>query len=282
MTVASAGRATEFFTHVLDFRSAGESVVPVEMVGAHGGTDGAQMRRVRLELGTECIELNQPLGGVRRTMPSDSRSNDHWFQHVAIVVRDMDKAYDRLERMHVEHASIAPQRLPDWNPNAGGIRAYYFKDPDGHTLEIIWFPPGKGQPRWQSPAGDALFLGIDHTAIAVADTDASLRFYAGQLGLKVAGRSENWGPEQERLNAVPGARLRITTLRAPVGPGVELLEYLSPRDGRQIPADECADDVIHWRTTLWVEGRSPSALRDPDGHVLEVRPEMTQRSGRGG
>jgi catechol 2,3-dioxygenase-like lactoylglutathione lyase family enzyme len=273
LTVASADRAAEFFTHVLDFRSAGESVQPAGVDAARGGTDGAKVRRVRLDLGTECVEVSQPLGGVRRAMPADSRSNDRWFQHVAIVVRDMDKAYDRLERMGVQHASIAPQRLPDWNPNAGGIRAYYFKDPDGHTLEIIWFPPGKGQPRWQSPAGDALFLGIDHTAIAVAETDASLRFYAGRLGLKVAGRSENWGLEQERLNAVPGARLRITTLRAPAGPGVELLEYLSPRDGRQIPSDECADDVIHWRTTLWVESGSPSALLDPDGHVVEVRPK---------
>src|SRR5262245_17083266 len=82
---------------------------------------------------------------------------------------------------------------------------------------------------------DRLFLGIDHTAIVVNSTEASLACYRDTLGLRVVGQSENYGPEQERLNNVFGARLRITTLRAPAGPGVELLEYLTPRDGRPAP-----------------------------------------------
>ena len=77
-------------------------------------------------------------------------------------------------------------------------------------------------------ATDKLFLGIDHTAIVISDTDASLRFYRDVLGLQVVGESENYGPEQERLNNVFGARLRITSLRAASGPGVEFLEYLAP------------------------------------------------------
>jgi catechol 2,3-dioxygenase-like lactoylglutathione lyase family enzyme len=200
----------------------------------------------------------------------------------------------------VEHASPAPQRLPDWNPNAGGIRAFYFKDPDGHPLEILWFPPGKGDARWQRP-GDQLFLGIDHTAIVVADTERSLACYRDTLGLRVVGSSENHGPEQERLNNVFGARLRITTLRAVAGPGVELLEYLTPRDGRPAPADARANDLAHWQTRLVVSdakaahravrngacGETISGsvvalgeprlgfargtlLRDPDGHALQV------------
>ena len=79
--------------------------------------------------------------------------------------------------------------------NAGGIRAFYFKDPDGHPLEILWFPEGKGDPKWQQPS-DRLFLGIDHTAIVVSDTAQSLRCYRDTLGLRVAGESENYGPEQ--------------------------------------------------------------------------------------
>ena len=73
-----------------------------------------------------------------------------------------------------------------------------------------------------------------HTMVRVRDLDASLRFYRDLLGLRVAGKSLNYGPEQERLNNVAGARLRITSLRAPGrgGPGIEFLEYLSPRDGR--------------------------------------------------
>ena len=70
--------------------------------------------------------------------------------------------------------------------------------------------------RWHRPTSQ-LFLGIDHTAIVVADTDRSLSCYRDTLGLRVVGRSENYGPEQERLNNVFGARLRITTLRAAAG-----------------------------------------------------------------
>src|SRR5205085_6933237 len=120
---------------------------------------------------------------------------------------------------------------------------------------------GKGDDRWQ--ATDRLFLGIDHTAIVVSDTDASLRFYRDTLGLRVAGTSENWGTEQEHLNNVFGARLRITTLRGTSGPGVELLEYLTPRDGRPFPADARANDLIHWHTTLFTADldRGADALR---------------------
>ncbi len=64
-----------------------------------------------------------------------------------------------------------------------------------------------------------MFLGIDHTAIVVDDTNASLRFYRDTLGMQVAGESENYDVEQEHLNNVFGARLRITALRAAAGPG---------------------------------------------------------------
>ena len=56
----------------------------------------------------------------------------------------MGAAYARLRSFNVEHASSGPQRLPDWNPNAGGIEAFYFRDPDGHNLEVLAFPPDKG------------------------------------------------------------------------------------------------------------------------------------------
>lgn len=109
--------------------------------------------------------------------------------------------------------SEGPQRLPDWNPAAGGIRAFYFRDPDRHPLEVLQFPAGKGDPKWARR--DRLFLGIDHTAIVVSDTEASLRFYRDALGLRVAGAAENWGPEQERLNHVSGAQRNPDTGFAP-------------------------------------------------------------------
>jgi catechol 2,3-dioxygenase-like lactoylglutathione lyase family enzyme len=258
---------------------------------------GARVRRLELALGTEQLALRQfitPAGG--RPVPRDSRGNDLWFQHIAIVVRDMDRAYEWLRAHHVAHVSSGPQTLPRWNRAAAGIQAFYFADPDGHTLEIIHFPKGKGAPRWQTaplctraPLELCQFLGIDHTAITVSDTDQSLAFYRDRLGLRLAGESENYGPEQEHLNGVFGARLRITTLRAGSGPGIELLEYLSPRGGRAAPSDARSNDLTHWQVDLaapktaavWSTA-TPSAgrrasevtsmrealVRDRDGHAL--------------
>ncbi len=249
MTVADADLSAAFFREVLDF----ERISDVEVAGPEverlQGVFPARLRVVRLRLGREEIELSEYLAPAGRPVPPDSRSNDLWFQHVAIVVSDMERAYARLREHRVAHASPGPQRLPDWNPNAGGIEAFYFRDPDGHFLELIRFPSGKGEPRWQASDG-RLFLGIDHTALVVRDTEASLRFWRDELGLRVAGASENFGPEQERLNAVFGARLRITGLRAAGGPGVELLEYRAPAGGRPRPADARANDLVHWQTDL--------------------------------
>jgi catechol 2,3-dioxygenase-like lactoylglutathione lyase family enzyme len=263
VTVADADRSLSFYRDVLGFVPDSDEEVAGEAYERLQGVFGARLRVVRLRLGDERLALLDFLAPRGRAIPPDQRSHDGGFQHVAIVVSDMDAAYRWLRGNRVRHVSTGPQTLPAWNSAAAGIRAFYFADPDGHTLEIIWFPSGKGDRRWQRrPAGSApsvagrapagLFLGIDHTAIGVADTEASLRLYRDRLGLRVAGGSENHGPEQERLNNVFGARLRITTLRAGTGPGIELLQYLSPSDGRPPLPDLRANDLLHWQTTLQV------------------------------
>jgi catechol 2,3-dioxygenase-like lactoylglutathione lyase family enzyme len=253
-TVSNMETALAFYTGVLPF----EKIEDVEVSGRAyellTGVFGARSRIVRLRLGAERLELTEFLTPKGRPVPVDLRGNDRLFQHIAIVVSDLDKAYQHLRQHHVEHASTGPQRLPDWNPNAGGIGAFYFRDPDRHFLELISFPPGKGALVWQQAGSGGVFLGIDHTAIVVDDTDASLRLYRDGLGLRVAGESENYDVEQEHLNNVFGARLRITALRAVQGPGIELLEYLAPRDGRPAPADLRANDLSHWQTTLAATG----------------------------
>jgi catechol 2,3-dioxygenase-like lactoylglutathione lyase family enzyme len=295
MTVGNLERSVTFFTDVLGFARVSETELAGRPHELLSGVFGARARVARLRLGNEQVELTEYLAPRGRPYPIDTRGNDRWFQHIAIIVSDMDRAYARLRQHDVVHASTGPQRLPDWNPDAAGISAYYFRDPDGHFLEVLAFPPGKGLPQWQRK--DALFLGIDHTAIVVGSTERSLAFYRDGLGLKVGGSSENHGEEQEHLNNVFGARLRITTLRAPQGPGIELLEYLAPRDGRPAPLDLKANDLAHWQTTV-ASGRvaallasqhggglvSPDVvsvdasvgfvrgltIRDPDGHAVRV------------
>jgi MIP family channel proteins len=273
LTVSDVDRSVAFYGDVLGF----EKISDVEVSGAAyerlTGVFGLQARVVVMQLGSERIELTEYLTPRGRAAPADSRSNDAWFQHIAIITSDIEQAYLWLRRHKVQHVSPGPQRLPDWNPKAGGIKAFYFRDPDGHPLEILEFPPDKGPARWHRKS-DRIFLGIDHTAIVVADTERSLRFYGELLGLRVAGESENWGPEQERLNNVFGARLRITTLRAAVGPGVELLEYVTPRTGRPAPTDEAANDLVHWHTTLVPPDPAASAARLRRGRATFVSPGL--------
>ena len=166
-----------------------------------------------------------------------SRSNDRWFQHVAIIVSDMDQAYARLRAHKVEHASTGPQRLPDWNTNAGGIKAFYFKDPDGHALEILQFPPDKGDAEVASRPRTSSFSASTTRRSSSATPRRACASTATRSDLQWPARARTTGTEQEHLNNVFGARLRITACRAAPGPGIELLEYLAPRDGRPTPAD---------------------------------------------
>jgi len=283
ITVADLDRSIDFYTKVLSFEKVSEYEADGSDYEHLEGLFGLRMRTARLRLGDEFIELTEYLAPRGRPLPTDSRGNDRWFQHVAIIVSDMDRAYQWLRRNKIEHASSGPQRLPDWNKNAGGIQAFYFRDPDGHFLEILAFPPNKGNAKWHRTL-DKLLLGIDHTAIVISDTEASLRFYRDVLGMQVAGESENYGTEQEHLNNVFGARLRITALRAASGPGVEFLEYLAPRDGRPYPLEERSNDLVHWqkaRSALISTGvvelpdqkagfRKSVIVRDPDGHAVQI------------
>jgi catechol 2,3-dioxygenase-like lactoylglutathione lyase family enzyme len=299
ITVSDMDRAVDFYSKVLTFEKVSDTEASGEDYEHLEGVFGLRMRVVRMKLGDEFIELDEYLAPKGQPIPVDSRSNDRWFQHIAIIVSDMDKAYAWLRQNKVEYASTGPQRLPNWNKNAAGISAFYFKDPDGHPTEVLQFPPDKGLGKWHRPT-NKLFLGIDHTAIVVWDTDSSLKFYRDLLGMHIAGESENYGTEQEHLNNVFGAHLRITALRGASGPGIELLEYLAPRDGRPFPLDEHANDLVHHQTILRTRSAGDAArqlransatfvssdvvanhmkevefskafvVRDPDGHAIEI------------
>jgi catechol 2,3-dioxygenase-like lactoylglutathione lyase family enzyme len=290
LTVGELDRELMFYTNTLPFELISISESSGRKQDELLGLSNVQLRVATLKLGDESITLTEHLTNKGQPIPSDSRSFDHWFQHIAIVVRDMDKAYEQLLAAKVKHVSTGPQTLPAWNKGAAGIKAFYFRDPEDHVLEIIFFPPGKGNPRWQR-AGTDTFLGIDHTAIVVSDTAKSLAFYRDLLGLRVAGESENYGVEQEHLNQVFGARLHITSLRAQHGPGIEFLEYITPPGGRPFPVDAKASDLSFWDTHLSVDdvaklsaklhergvvfvsrpGNTGSQIvRDPDGHAMQI------------
>jgi catechol 2,3-dioxygenase-like lactoylglutathione lyase family enzyme len=287
ISVTSLDRSVAFYTSVLDFQLVKREDSSQTAKLAPGASPQVSARTAELSLGAECLAITQYSKPKGKPFPADSRANDYWFEHVAIVVSNMDQAYRRVQAARARFVSNTPQTLPAWNKEAAGISAFYFRDPDGHYLELIHFPAGKGQAKWQVRP-TKLFLGIDHTAIAVSDTRRSVEFYRDLLHFRVTGTSENFGIEQEHLSGVFDAHVLITSLRADAGIGIELLDYESPDSGRPIPADLHIRDIACWQIPIDVVGDTNSLLgahwtrlpfaatqeaawiKDPDGHLLEL------------
>ncbi len=291
LTTADLEAAEAFYRDALGFERLAVQERAGEAFAQLMGVVGARARVAVLRLGRQEMELVAfaPRGAP---YPPGSASNDLWFQHIAIVVVDMGAAYARL-RAHPGWSAIStqgPQRLPE---SSGGVTAFKFRDHEGHPLELLEFPPGKAPTAWLGMRGNGPCLGIDHSAISVADTARSVAFYA-RLGLSVAASSLNQGAEQERLDDVPGAIVEVTALEPPGAPTphIELLGYRRPV-GRAAPAMHSndvakarlvleAEDLPALVRTLIAAGASfvspgvvtlapgcPAALlRDPDGHDL--------------
>ena len=234
-------------------------------------------KRAVLVLGAERLELVAIDDANSHALrQAGAPANSLRFQHFAIVAADMDAAFSRLARVSPAMISTTgPIRLP---PSTGSVSAVKFRDPDGHPLELIAFPVGTGDARWQRHARDAVTLGIDHSAIAVADAARSIAFYRDVLGLSVAARQVNRGPEQDRLDGLAAVEVDVVALSALASatPHLELLGYLRPRpvvDDVSTPFDDC---IVWQATNLRPEpGDDPDdlLLRDPDGHAHLLRPE---------
>ncbi|MFZ0408324.1 MAG: VOC family protein [Cyanobium sp.] len=310
-TSADAEASATFFQESLGFQRQVDAVI-LE-AGPYGelvGLPGGRFKLLRLTIGAEVLELTEVLDpgpGARpgRPIPADSRSNDRWFQHSCLVVNSMEAALVGLQPAfsagRITPISSAPQRLPDWNTEAAGIVAYKFHDPEGHPLELLQFPPDKGEARWHVEAPGPL-LGIDHSAIGIADTAASCRFYRELLGLSAGGDGVNSGLEQDGLDGLSGTRVHITGHRCSTGAGVECLDYREPTGGRGMPTDQGIQDLAHWQLRLrvadleaiaeraeafggrlispgivelgdqagWIGVTRALQLADPDGHRLQL------------
>lgn len=282
-------RLAEFYQSAFGFVRIGQARIAESAVTTVTGVPGAAAYAVRLRLGEQEIELTAivPPG---RAYPRGVSGRSTLFQHIALVVSDMAAAYARLSaNADVTGISTAgPQLLP---ASSGGVTAYKFRDPDGHPLELLEFPRNATPARWQKPAATTC-LGLDHSALSVADTARSVAFYA-RLGLRRVGGSLNRGPEQDKLDDVAGAVVEVTSLAPPQNstPHVELLCYRNGAD-RSLPPS-ATNDIAATRLILEVQngamldalcaqnadavwsgpvrlecGIKRAMLRDPDGHLL--------------
>jgi catechol 2,3-dioxygenase-like lactoylglutathione lyase family enzyme len=281
-------RLSDFYESSFGFTRTGEVSIADPAFGELVGVQGATARGITLQLGEQEIELVgvRPLG---RSYPRGVSGRSSIFQHFAIVVADMGSAYARLSaRAGWTTISIdGPQLLP---VSSGGVTALKFRDPEGHPLELIAFPRDDTPTKWQSSSA-AECLGIDHSAISVAVTERSVKFYE-RLGLRRTSGSLNIGPEQDKLDDIAGALVKVTAMAPPITtPHVELLCYRGEVDCQSaLPA---TNDIAATRLVMKVESEAAleglcaqnpgtilsdpvrfehgglrAMLRDPDGHLL--------------
>jgi catechol 2,3-dioxygenase-like lactoylglutathione lyase family enzyme len=275
--VSDLDRAEAFYRDGLGFHIVTRGRCDTTTLTAFGWDEADE---VVMRIGEQDIALVR-FATPGRPYPRDSRSDDLWFQHVAIGVDDMDAAYAWVSSSAgwCPISEGGPQLLPESN---GGVRAFKFRDPDGHPLELLWVPPGKGRSMSHGPASNTPFLGIDHSALSVFSTPQSVAFYR-RLGFRVSERSLNRGSAQSRLDGLPSARTRVTSLRlrSAEGPGLELLAYQPP--GRCAETTCLNDRVTDWVTLALNPSSNPSAyaVQDPDGHRLVLIDQGHRDGGMG-
>ena len=139
-------------------------------------------------------------------------------------------------------------------------------------------------------------IAADHTGITVSNLERSLEFWQNVLGFEFSHSAHQAGEMAEEITGVEGAELKLTVLKAPGGHKIELLEYLAPKDRKQINVRPCDVGSMHIAFTVddldailnaiaasgWRTAGKPQTLRsgpnagkrviyvrDPDGTTIE-------------
>ncbi|WP_298089191.1 VOC family protein [uncultured Sphingomonas sp.] len=213
--------------------------------------------RVRMQLGDTPVTLER-FDRPGRPYPMAADAASSCFQHLAIVTDDAATAWALADKAGATPISRHdPVTLP---ASSGGVTAIKCRDPEGHPLEFLQFPnmaaagwPGRG------------ILGIDHSAITVADGTRARAFYR-RHGLAEGKATHNHGPAQAALDGLDDPDALVVPLEPPISrPHLELLAYRHPPIAGEPPAlADIAATRIVWdadEAGLW---------QDPDGHWHET------------
>ena len=294
LVVDDIAEAELFFEEAFDFVTLERRIGDRALAELYGVPD-AGVRETIMALDEQRLSL-LAFDAPGAPYPHGSTSSDLWFQHFAIIVSDMDAAYAQLvaSKRFTPISEGRPIVLPE---SSGGVAAFKFRDGDGHPLELLAFPAGKGPESWERKRGEGLFLGIDHSAIAVADTARSIAFFERAFGLSLGAQTENEGIEQARMDAVPDARVTVSGLMPKHAPAhLELLGYhvgtRRPISGATTSRDLAATHLVLDTPDLaavvdaleridarfvspgivtQADGAPAIMVLDPDGHRFVVR-----------
>jgi catechol 2,3-dioxygenase-like lactoylglutathione lyase family enzyme len=137
--VADLDRSAEWYTYFLGEPPILRDVWDVEYVGRMLAYPGCKMECAYWRLpGTATLELIQyiepPTGFV------DMESYNAGNGHLCLAVEDLDAEFERL-RGRADFRHPEPVQIP-WGPFKGG-KACYLRDPDGISIQLMQYPPGR-------------------------------------------------------------------------------------------------------------------------------------------
>ncbi|MGH6877211.1 MAG: VOC family protein [Rhizomicrobium sp.] len=214
--------------------------------------------RIAMSIGRSRVDLDI-FDNKGRPYPRDATACDLIFQHLALVTDDAEAAWCRARDAGATPISLErPVTLPG---SAGGVTAVKFRDPEGHPLEFLHFPPDFN-PEWKGTG----IMGIGHSAISVSDVAETGRFYA-RRGLRAGDATLNHGPTQVALDGLDGVRVDVVPMNpAHKPPHVEMLGYHHPVGRALCPraTNDIAATRIVWRSD------DNALIRDPDGHLHQL------------
>ena len=264
LITADLPRLARFYREVLGCAPDGDAQpIPAEEMAVLALPGRGERQRLRLGAQSLALERFDTPG---RPMPARGTAASLWFQHLALIVPDIAAAYARLRDM-TPISLNGPQHLP---PPTGSVTAFKFRDPDGHPLELLQFPAADVPQAWQGrrAAPGQIALGIDHSAISVADPETSIAYYQA-LGLTQGKRTLNTGPAQQRLDDLPDVAVDVIPMQPPASPPhLELLAYRTPLGdaGPALRPNDIAATRIVWH------GLRTGLIADPDGHLHQIEP----------
>ena len=254
LVTADAARLVRFYAALGFAAQDAQTISPAQMqrLGLAGGGRRQTLTRGETRIDLDTFEV------AGRSYPGMANAADIIFQHFALVTDDIGAAWSRAQAAGaVPISRNGPITLP---ASSGNVTAVKFRDPEGHPLEFLQFP---------KTTAAAHVTAIDHSAIAVADGDASRQFYEG-MGLRVGDATLNQGPTQAALDGLDEATVDVVPLLpATAAPHLELLSYRHPRGRADGSARLWAVNDIAATRIVWRAGRD-ALVRDPDGHLHEL------------
>ena len=262
LTTADPERLAQFYASI-GFAVGKPGPIPPDEMGLLGLDGGGT--RLPLCLGGQHIDLDR-FDKPGRPYPADATAADLCFQHLALVTDDAKVAWERISALGAIRISVVgPVTRRTF---LGDVTAMKFRDLEGHPLELQQVPP-ESRSLWH---GSGL-LGIDHSAISVADAVAGRRYYEA-MGLTTRTLTRCGGLARAALDGLEEAEASVVPLmpsKAP--PYLKLLAYRTPK-GR--PAELLAPNDIAATRTVWAADRD-ALLRDPDGHFHLLRQSVDAR-----